>query len=224
MTHAMASRARGSASSVPLDGPRIAAGAGAIALNVVLLMLLMVPLRIIAPAPETTRTEVDWLPPVPEKRIEPVPVPVEQPRVVQQPTATQTPRVRQPPSPQPVVEAMPGDLPAPPPMPVVTPSGPTDTGPVEVMDGAVLRYALAPPPPYPRRALRAGTEGTVLLEVLVDVDGRPLQVEVVGSSGDRELDRAAQRQVLERWTFQPAVRDGRPVQAIGLVPIEFSLN
>lgn len=223
MTHAMAYRARGSASFGRLDGPRIAAGAGAIALNVVLLMVLMVPLRIVAPTPEATRTEVDWLPTVPEKRIEPVPVPVEQPRTVPRTTATPTPRVQQPPSPQPVVEPQPGDMPATPPVAVV-PTVPTVAGPPEVVSGAVLRYALAPPPPYPRRALRAGTEGTVLLEVLVDVDGHPLQVDVVGSSGDRELDRAAQRQVLEHWVFQPAVRDGRPVQAIGRVPISFSLK
>lgn len=223
MTHAMASRSRGNGLSGRLDGPRIAAGAGAIALNVVLLMLLMVPLRIVAPTPDTTRTEVDWLPTVPEKRVEPVPVPVEQPRTVPRPTTTPTPRVQQPPSPQPVVEPRAGDLPATPPV-AVAPRDAAVAGPVEVMTGAVLRYAAAPPPPYPRRALRAGIEGTVLLEVLVDIDGRPLTVDVIGSSGDRELDRAARRQVLEQWRFQPAVREGRPVQAIGRVPVSFSLE
>lgn len=226
MTHAMASRSRGNGPSARLDGPRIAAGAGAIALNVVLLMLLMVPLRIVAPTPDTIRTEVDWLPTVPEKRVEPVPVPVpvEQPRTVPRPSATPTPRVEQPPSPQPVVEPMAGDLPAAPPVAVATRDVDVVASTTEVMAGAVLRYAAAPPPPYPRRALRAGVEGTVLLEVLVDIDGRPLTVDVIGSSGDRELDRAARRQVLEQWLFQPAVRDGRPVQAIGRVPVSFSLE
>ncbi len=42
--------------------------------------------------------------------------------------------------------------------------------------------------------------------------------------GYRELDEAARRHVLRRWRFQPAMRDGRAVQAIGLVPIEFSLD
>src|SRR5690606_12794133 len=92
------------------------------------------------------------------------------------------------------------------------------------MTGAALRYAAAPPPPYPTRALRAGAEGTVLLEVLVDTDGQPLEVTVARSSGHRELDRAALRHVLEHWRFQPALRDGSPVRAIGRVPIVFSLR
>ena len=224
MVHAGLSRGHGGHMS-GLDGNRIAAGAGAISINVVLLMLLMVPLRIVAPAPDVTRTEVDWLPAVPEPRIEPIPVPVEQPRVAPQPAATPTPRQVTPvPSPQPVVDAVTGDLPALPATPDATPAVPASATSVAVMSGAALRSAAAPPPPSPRRALRAGIEGTELLEVLVDVDGTPLEVSIVGSSGERELDRAALRHVLAHWRFQPAVRDGRPVQAIGRVPITFSLR
>jgi protein TonB len=67
-------------------------------------------------------------------------------------------------------------------------------------------------------------EGTVLLEVLVDVDGRPLRVDVRRSSGHRQLDDAAREQVLARWRFRPAMRDGRAIQAIGLVPVNFMLR
>src|SRR3546814_12096634 len=77
---------------------------------------------------------------------------------------------------------------------------------------------------YPRAALRAGLQGTVMLQVLVDVDGRPLQVDVEHSSGYRVLDNAARRYVLQHWTFRPAMRDGRPVQTVGLVPIAYSLD
>jgi protein TonB len=87
-----------------------------------------------------------------------------------------------------------------------------------------LEYARAPAPSYPRAALREGVEGTVLLQVLVDVDGRPLRVDVHRSSGDRRLDLAARDQVLRHWRFRPAIRDGRAVRAIGLVPIDFSLD
>lgn len=79
-------------------------------------------------------------------------------------------------------------------------------------------------PPYPRDALRSGHQGTVVLQVLVGVDGRPLEVVVETGSGYRELDETARRHVLRRWRFQPAMRDGRAVQAIGLVPIEFRLD
>jgi protein TonB len=87
-----------------------------------------------------------------------------------------------------------------------------------------LEYAKAPPPPYPRADLRAGNEGTVVLEVVVGVDGRPLQVAVAESSGHRGLDAAARRHVLAQWLFRPAMRDGRAVEAIGLVPVAFSLH
>ena len=66
--------------------------------------------------------------------------------------------------------------------------------------------------------------GTVLLQVLVGIDGRPMEVTVMQSSGHRELDEAARAQVLRRWSFQPASRNGQAVQAIGLVPIEFALK
>src|SRR3546814_11757122 len=64
--------------------------------------------------------------------------------------------------------------------------------------GVRLQYADAPSPPYPRAALRAGLQGTVMLQVLVDVDGRPLQVNVEHSSGYRVLDNAARRYVLQQ--------------------------
>jgi protein TonB len=90
--------------------------------------------------------------------------------------------------------------------------------------GVRLEYAKAPPPPYPRDALRAGLQGTVMLQVLVDVDGHPLEVEVRQSSGHRTLDAAARRHVLLHWTFRPAMVNGRPVQAVGIVPIAYSLD
>jgi len=87
-----------------------------------------------------------------------------------------------------------------------------------------LAYRSAPPPAYPRTALRRGHAGTVQLRVLVDVDGRPLEVTIDRSSGFRELDEAARAQVLARWLFQPAVRNGRAVQAVGLIPITFDVR
>jgi protein TonB len=221
MVHAIVSRSRGNTPFQGLDGNRIVAGAGAVVLNIVLLMLLLVPLRT-PPAPVAeARTEVDWLVREEPRRIEPIPVPVEK-RLPRTTTPVATPRPV-PPVAHPVVEPQPGDITTTPPVPAV-PAGAGEPAIEPVMTGAALRYAVATPPPYPRRALRAGVEGTVLLEVLVDTDGTPLEVRIVGSSGDRELDRAAQRHVQEHWRFQPALRDGRPVQAIGRVPIGFSLQ
>ncbi len=92
------------------------------------------------------------------------------------------------------------------------------------LQGVQLRYLSAPAPSYPREALLAGAQGTVTLRVLVDVDGSPLEVSVEHSSGNRSLDTAARNQVLRRWKFQPATDGGRPVQAYGLIPVDFKLG
>lgn len=209
-----------------LDRARIAAGAGAIALNVAAFLLLLVPAGLPSLAPPEPRgiavvPIIDVVVPPPRP-----PQPVEVP-VVRQPTpAARVPVVREVVPPvveQVVVED--GTLPAE--HAVVPPveSGAGDiappAGPVAAMR---LEYARAPSPPYPRDALRAGLQGTVLLQVLVDVDGRPLQVRIERSSGHRSLDEAARRFVLGHWTFRPATHDGRPVQAIGLVPVAYRLD
>lgn len=99
-----------------------------------------------------------------------------------------------------------------------------DIGPAAGPAPMQLAYRSAPAPLYPRLALQRQWTGTVLLQVLVDVDGRPLDVSIARSSGHRELDEAARQQVLKRWSFQPATRNGVPVQALGLVPVEFALR
>ena len=218
-------RSSGTGLLARLSGERIAASASAITLNAAVLMLMLVPLAATRWLPETTsETEVIFLPRDPPPLVPPAPVPVTiRPIVPQTPTQ---PLRRQPFTPPAVVAAAePGDI-AVPHDATTTDGGDTDLPPsiATPQSGAQLQYALAPPPPYPREALREGQRGTVLLQVLVDTDGRPLQVDVAQSSGHRSLDRAAQRHVLARWTFRPAVQDGRPVQAIGLVPVEFALR
>ncbi len=70
----------------------------------------------------------------------------------------------------------------------------------------------SPAPVYPRGALRNSVSGDVQLRIEVGADGVPTEVEVVGSSRNRELDRAAV-QAVRRWRFQPAMRNGVPVAA-----------
>lgn len=211
-------------SSLHLDIARIVAGSGAIALNVVVLLLLLIPAGLpdLAPRPDrpTRVVPLDRVkpptPPLPPEIVDVVPP---QPPVARMPV---TPEVVRPVVDQVVIDE--GSLPA-----EIVDTPPTDTGPIDIaptgpIEGVRLEYASASSPPYPRDQVRAGHEGTVLLRVLVDVDGRPLQVEVEQSSGHRRLDDAARRHVLKHWTFRPAMKDGRPVQAVGIVPIDFSLG
>ncbi|HEY3521418.1 MAG TPA: energy transducer TonB [Rhodanobacteraceae bacterium] len=89
---------------------------------------------------------------------------------------------------------------------------------------ATIAYETATPPPYPVAELRAGVQGTVLLRVLVDESGKPVQVAIVKSSGSHALDQAARNHVLAAWRFHPAQRDGHAIQAWAQVPVEFELS
>ena len=63
-----------------------------------------------------------------------------------------------------------------------------------------------------------------LSAVLVDIDGKPLDVIIETSSGNRNLDRSALQHVLKTWRFKPAMQNGQAVQAYGLVPIAFNMQ
>ncbi len=209
------------------DTKRIAGMAAAISLNAAILMLLLVPMS--APPPLTLPDidpSVRWIHRVPVTLIPPVRVPVEKPQpkihvVVPQRQTTTAPIEHSPAQTvlvdhdtQPIVPAIDRSN-------NTSQQSDTDTTP---LPGVRLEYAAAPAPAYPHDALRDGVQGTVLLQVLVDVDGRPLQVDVQRSSGDRRLDIAARKQVLLNWRFRPAMKNGHAVQAIGLVPIAFNLD
>jgi protein TonB len=206
-----------------LEPNRIAGLAATIAVNVAFLMLLLVPLRTpsLPPLP-TTGTVIQWIIPKPVKPVEPVHVPISKARPAAHSIAVRQPAVA-PREDAPVIDH--STLAAP---PISEPAAgpPADKGIAdrEPQIGMSLQYDSAPAPGYPRDALREGVQGTVLLQVLVDIDGRPLRVDIQRSSGDRRLDMAARRQVLDHWRFRPAMRDGRAVQAIGLVPVAFNLG
>lgn len=203
---------------------RIIGMAGAIALNAAALMLLLVPVSAPIRTVDTENPPVVFIEP---KAPPPPPPPIEEVPVVRPRIETPMPRVQQPPQPQPPVQeeavVVEGNT-------YVPPVETTDTVPLPVqpdpgpMTSTRLEYASAPAPAYPREAILDGIEGTVLLKVLVGVDGKPLSVEIERSSGNRRLDDAARRQVLRRWLFKPAIRDGQAVQVYGMVPVNFSLT
>lgn len=204
---------------------RIAGLAGAIALNIAALMLLLVPVSApVAIAPPENTTVVSLDPPKPPP---PPPPPIQEVTPPRPHTQTAPPVVRQQPTvepPPPLVFETTSNVGLPPPTNTGTEIAKIDPPPTGPLTTESLQYALAPPPTYPREALMAGAEGTVVLKVLVDVDGTPLEVEIQRSSGNRRLDDAAKRQVLRKWKFRPAMRDGRAIQVYGLVPVNFSLE
>lgn len=85
------------------------------------------------------------------------------------------------------------------------------------------RVARQVPPTYPAAARRAGVEGSVLLQVAVLINGRAGNVSLVSSSGSGLLDAAAMRAV-RKWSFRPAILDGKPTSGEVRVPVRFQLQ
>ena len=77
-----------------------------------------------------------------------------------------------------------------------------------------------PLPLYPRQAKVAELEGTVVLKIIVLVDGSVSKVEVV--SGTEPFIAAAVRAVKE-WRYRPARQDGQPIAVFHTVRIPFTL-
>ena len=79
------------------------------------------------------------------------------------------------------------------------------------------------PPIYPRRAVRRGWEGTVVLRVEVSPDGTVTAVDLSRSSGHRSLDEAAVDAV-RSWRFRPARSGDRTVSGWVALPVVFRLE
>jgi periplasmic protein TonB len=148
---------------------------------------------------EPVQLEVEWrepqiLVPAPEVLIT---LPVEQPLQVSSPSPAQPPS-----QPPPDVAAEVGNAPR-----MVTPAD----------------YLRPPAPRYPVLARQARQQGTVLVRVWIDAEGKPKRVELERSSGQPLLDRAAITAVREAL-FRPFVEAGIARAVRVLIPIEFSLN
>lgn len=105
--------------------------------------------------------------------------------------------------------------PAPPPAP------PAPVAPPAVADSDAPVPVNRPAPRYPAEALRRNIGGVVRVQATVAPDGSVERMELAEGSGNRELDRAAMEAV-RRWKFKPAVRNGQPVTATVIVPLEFN--
>jgi protein TonB len=119
-----------------------------------------------------------------------------------------------------------GSVAAPPVSPPAIAPPAADAAPVAVPGPSIeasLAYRSAPLV-FPPQAIRRHMHGIVLLRVLVDADGRPVQVVVERSSGHALLDRSAREQVLAGWRFQPASLGGHAVRAWARVPVSFELR
>ena len=76
------------------------------------------------------------------------------------------------------------------------------------------------PPRYPADAVETRTSGKVVLRVLVGADGNVKDV-LVDESVPAGVFDAASIEAASKWRFNPAIKDGQPVDGWVRVPVEF---
>lgn len=204
---------------------RIAGMSFAMILHTSVAMFLVAPMRPAEPTPPPTSTvEVVFV--VPEKVIPPPPPPpkpIDPPPVAQR--APQVPR--NPPPEVPVQQTpsnldsteMPVDDPVIPEPAVVAPPAASSF----VSAGIDAGYGGPPKIKYESALLRKKLSGKVELRVSLDPAGQVIDIRVHRSSGHRDLDQSAIKQV-RRWAFRPAERDGKKIASDVIVPVVFSLT
>lgn len=76
-------------------------------------------------------------------------------------------------------------------------------------------------PIYPKEALNAGIEGTVVVEATTDILGRVQRTKILSSVP--ELDQAA-RDAIRQWVYEPMVINGKPRGVIFTIACQFQLD
>ncbi len=79
-----------------------------------------------------------------------------------------------------------------------------------------------PDPQYSEEARYAGLEGSCVLWLIVGTDGHPRDIKVARTLG-KGLDEKA-IEAVQRWTFEPARKDGKPVAVPVNVEVWFRLQ
>lgn len=173
------------------------------------------------PPPRPTPAPPKPIAPKPRPQPAPAPAPVSMPAPMPLAIADPTPAPAAPTGvlePQPPAPPTPVAAPPAPPAPAAPPAPPA-----LVQPSSSASHLNNPAPAYPAVSRRLGEQGTVMLRVLIGVDGLPQKVEVRQSSGFERLDRQAVDTVM-RWRFVPGTRAGMPEAMWYQQPIKFVLT
>jgi protein TonB len=92
--------------------------------------------------------------------------------------------------------------------------------PLPVIPPQIISQVL---PEYPAEALKAGTEGLVMVQAYIGMSGAAEKIEVKTSSGNTELDRSAV-QAVTQWRFTPASQSGAALASWFEVPVRFTIK
>jgi len=76
-------------------------------------------------------------------------------------------------------------------------------------------------PEYSEEARQSKMQGSEVLSLVVDTDGRPVDIQVLGSAG-MGFDEKAIEAILQ-WRFRPGMKDGKPVPVRSQIEVNFRL-
>ena len=91
-----------------------------------------------------------------------------------------------------------------------------------MLDGGKREYLRRDAPDYPRIHLKSGSEGTVLIEVIVGRDGRLKNYRILRSDGEAFSDAAVR--ALKKYRYKTGTVEGIPVNFRIVERFEFKLN
>lgn len=98
--------------------------------------------------------------------------------------------------------------------------------PVEWTGGSVTYPTLIDKvqPRYTEQARKEGRQGKVIINAVIDVEGRVRAPMVLGVDTGLEDLAATAVEAVQQWRYQPATRDGEPVAAHSTIMVEFVLQ
>lgn len=103
------------------------------------------------------------------------------------------------------------------------PPAPEDEGPIRVggqlKEPRKIKYV---EPVYPEIARRARVGGPVILEVVVDKEGNPKSIKVLRGLSMGLTEAAVD--AVKQWKWEPSTLNGRPVEVIVVVTVNFRLQ
>ncbi len=159
--------------------------------------------------------------PIPKPTPKPAPAPAPKPKPVPKPEPKPQPVARA--APEPVAPKTPAADPAPPQKAEQKPqqTAAKDSAPKRIETPS---FKTRPAPiAYPVQARRRGQEGTVIVEVWLDEQGKQTRRVLARSSGVSTLDKTALK-AIAKWRFSAYVENGKGIAHRVHIPIRFKLD
>lgn len=201
-------------------GVNVSALALTIFLHVAIIAVLLGVRQHVVQRDEERLISINLTPPPPPPPAQEAP----QPEQKKQSISAPRPLLQINPPQQPSIPVVTDPEPVPPSVQPPVPS-PGPPAPPSVIQGGDLgaRMVSGQPPRYPMESRRKREQGTVVLSLVLGVNGAVEQISVSRSSGFERLDKAA-LDAVRKWQWEPLRRDGQPVKVRGIVEIPFVLQ